>query len=93
MDSKVNKRRSRRPLDRAVSYQAVFTSVEGEKVLNDLMKEHHIMGSTFCKDPYDSAFKEGERAVVLRILSILKINVEELAKRIDKALKDEEAYN
>jgi hypothetical protein len=79
----------RKPVNRAVSYQATFTSVEGEKVLLDLMKNHHMMGSTFCKDPYDSAFREGERAVVLRILSILKINVEELAKKIDTALKDE----
>lgn len=90
---KVNKRRSRRPVDRAISYQAVFSSSEGEKVLHDLMRTHHMTASTFCKDPYDSAFKEGERAVVLRILSLLKIDVDQLAKRIDMALKEEEAYN
>jgi hypothetical protein len=90
---KENKRRSRRPVDRAISYQAVFSSAEGEKVLHDLMRQHHMLGSTFCKDPYDSAFKEGERAVVLRILQLLKLDVEKLAKRIDTALKEEEAYN
>jgi hypothetical protein len=87
-----SKRHSRKPVDRAVSYQATFNSLEGQKVLLDMMKEHHMLSSSFCKDPYDSAFKEGERAVVLRILSILKVNVDDLAKKIEASLKHEESY-
>lgn len=88
-----HKKRSRKPIDNIIAYQAFFSSQDGEKVLFDLMKNHHMMGSTFCKDPYDSAFKEGERAVVLRILSLLKMDVEILAKRIEAGLKNDETYN
>lgn len=87
-----NKRRNRKPVDQAISYQATFSSAEGEKVLFDLMRTHHIVGTTFSKDPYEMALKEGERNVVLRIISILKIDVDKLAKKIDDGLKHEESY-
>lgn len=94
MDNKqANKKRARRPVDRAISYQSTFSTKEGEAVIFDLMREHHMIGSSFCKDPYESAFREGERAVVLRILSIMKVNVQDLAKKIEEGLKQEESYN
>jgi hypothetical protein len=87
------RKRSRKPVDRAISYQAIFSSKDGEKVLYDLMKEHHMIGSTFTKDPHEMSFREGERNVVLRIMHILKIDVDALAKRIEEGLKQEESYN
>lgn len=87
------KRRARKSVDNVISYQAVFSSTEGEKVLFDMMKTHHMLGSTFCKDPYDSAFREGERAVVLRILTLLKTDVDRLAKNIEDGLRRDESYN
>ena len=90
---KVTKKRSRKPVDRALSYQALFSSDDGQKVLWDLMHNHHMIGSTFSKDPYEMALKEGERNVVLRILQILKIDVATLAKRIEEGLKQESEYN
>lgn len=85
-------KRPRKVVDQAISYQAVFSSAEGEKVLFDLMRTHHIIGTTFSKDPHEMALKEGERNVVLRILSIMKIDVDELAKKIESGLKHEETY-
>lgn len=93
MEVKENKRRNRKPVDRVVSYQAVFSTNEGQKVLFDLMFNHHMLNSTFVKDPIEMALKEGERNVVLRILSILKIDVKDLAKKIEDGLKHEESYN
>jgi hypothetical protein len=93
MDNKQAKKRLRKPVDRAISYQSTFATPEGQKVLFDLMKEHHMIGSSFSKDAFEMAFKEGERNVVLRILNILKINVDDLAKRIEEGLKQEESYN
>lgn len=90
---KVNKKRARKPLDRALSYQAIFSTADGQKVLWDLMSNHHVIGSTFSKDTHEMALKEGERNVVLRILQILKIDVQALAKRIEDGLKDESEYN
>jgi hypothetical protein len=81
-----NKKIARRPVNRAISYQATFSTTDGEKVLFDLMKEHYVTGSTFSKCPQEMALREGERNVVLRILTIMKINVDDLAKKIEEGL-------
>jgi hypothetical protein len=87
------KKRARKPVDRALYYQTVFNTPEGQKVLWDMMSNHHMIGSTFSKDTHEMALKEGERNVVLRIMQILKIDVASLAKRIEEGLKDESEYN
>lgn len=92
-DSNGKKKRARRPVDRAIAYQAVFSTADGHKVLWDLMSNHHVIGSTYSKDTHEMVLKEGERNVVLRILQILKINVETLAKKIEEGLKEESEYN
>jgi hypothetical protein len=85
-----SKKIARRPVNRAISYQAAFSTKDGEKVLFDLMKEHYVLGATFSKDPLEMAFREGERNVVLRILTIMKTNVEELSKKIEEGLSRQE---
>ena len=87
------KKRVRKPVDRAISYQALFATDDGQKVLWDLMSNHHMIGSTFSKDTHEMALKEGERNVILRILQILKLDVEKLATRIEEGLKEESEYN
>jgi len=87
------KKRVRRPVTQAIAYQAFFTSPDGKAILWDLMKNHNVIGSTFSKDTHEMALKEGERNVVLRILQILKIDVEELARRIDEGLKEDSSNN
>lgn len=64
-------------------YRTVFSSAAGSRVLNDLMRTHRIMDSTFCKDPMEMALREGERNAVLRILAILKINPNTIRERIE----------
>lgn len=86
------RRKSRRVIDQTINYQSVFSGPEGEKVLFDLMRTHHVIGSSFSKDPYETAFKEGERNVILRILTIMKTDVETLKKRIEEGLKNETTY-
>ena len=54
-------------------YNSCFeVSPSGKKILEDMKKAHHFYNSTFSPDPYTTAFKEGERNVVLRILTILQ---------------------
>ncbi len=52
-------------------YMATFNTKEGEVVLEDLTQAYYHR-SSFTKDPYETAFKEGQRAVVVRILNLLK---------------------
>ncbi len=57
------------------AYQDVFTTVKGKRILQDLMKNHFMLDSTFDPDsPNVTSFREGERNVVIRILSMLNIN-------------------
>lgn len=64
-------------------YNNVFNvSPSGRAILEDMMNAHSFHNTTFSVDPYTMAFKEGERNVVLRILTILdtyKKEVEENA--------------
>lgn len=46
-------------------------SGSGKLVMEDLVKAHHYNTSTFSSDPYLTAFREGERNVILRILTII----------------------
>ena len=52
-------------------YNVFVQSDTGRQVLKDLQAAHHFFDSTFSPDPYTTALKEGERNVVLRILTII----------------------
>jgi hypothetical protein len=52
-------------------YKTTFSTKEGEKVLADLESAYYHR-SSFSKDPYETAFNEGSRAVVVRILNLIK---------------------
>jgi len=66
-------------------YKHIFDSVAGKKVLNDLMRNFHIMGSGFDKDPYMHAFRAGEQNVVKYILMKMKQDTNAMLKRLDSA--------
>lgn len=65
------------------AYKNVFNSPEGRVVLQDLMKVHHMKGSSFDPNPTVAAFKEGERNVILRILTRINIDINELQTRLE----------
>lgn len=75
---------AKRQIAKVTDYKMVFGTPHGSRVLMDMMKTHGILQSSFDKDPYLTAFKEGERNAVLRILTVLKINVEDIKKRIEE---------
>jgi len=77
---------------RLANYQAVFNSPTGQEVLNDLMKVHYIMTPTISTESLTMAHREGERNVVLRILTILNMNLTQLRERIkeDAKIRDDE---
>lgn len=53
------------------AYQLVFNSEDGQKVLDDLKRRFHIHGTVFSTEPTDTAYREGQRTVVLFIQSML----------------------
>lgn len=55
-----------------LQYKAVFSGEAGERVLGDLCRRFHILGSTFSlRNTNESFLKEGERNAVLYILSMV----------------------
>jgi hypothetical protein len=51
-------------------YKQCFSSPAGEQVLKDLESAYGNRLS-YSKDPYDTAFKEGQRSLLLRIKSMI----------------------
>ena len=57
-----------------IDYLTTFTTPEGERDLADLTSAYYHR-SSFSNDPYETAFKEGQRAVIVRILNLLKEDI------------------
>ena len=51
-------------------YETTFSTKEGERVLADLESAYYNRIS-FSKDPYETAFNEGNRAVIVRIKNLI----------------------
>jgi len=60
------------PEDTKELYKEVFTSVQGERILEDLGVRFCEHSSTFSVDPNETAYREGQRTVVLFIKSMLR---------------------
>lgn len=56
---------------RIKDYHATFSSSSGKRVLED-MKKAYGDGSSFDKNPYQTAFNEGQRSVYLSILFLIE---------------------
>jgi len=61
-----------RPEDTVELYKLVFDSEDGDKVLHDLGLRFCEQSSTFSNDPCETAYREGQRTVVLFIRSMLR---------------------
>jgi len=53
------------------SYRIALGSGEGEVVVKDMEQRFHIHSPTFSADPYETAFREGQRSVVLFLKNML----------------------
>lgn len=65
------KAQKKKPATPEQYYNVFVQSPSGREVLGDMMKAHHIMSPVFEADPYHTAFRDGERNAVLRILTII----------------------
>ena len=92
----------RRALAGYKQYRDIFSSAVGKKILYDLMRQFFVLSPTFkpkflrtlsgdhtiqC-DPYETAYREGQRNVVLYILTKMKTDITKMEKLIEGAEKD-----
>jgi len=66
------------------AYAFIFGETDGDTVLDDLENRFHCHSPTFSADPYETAFREGQRSVVLFIKSMM-----ETYKLPDEVMNDE----
>lgn len=53
------------------TFKRAFETDDGEKVLAYLESRFHLTTSTFSSDPTETAYREGQRTVVLLIKNML----------------------
>lgn len=88
MASKTNQADKQRQV--ITDYKTVFGTDQGRRVLYDMMKTHHIVSPSHVKGNTDeTSYNEGQRMVVLRILTLLKYNID----KFDQAIKQGEQEN
>jgi hypothetical protein len=58
--------------DLRAAYKTMLNTKDGQIVLEDLQARYHIKGTTFSSDPNETAYREGQRTVVLFLLSMLQ---------------------
>lgn len=75
-----NFNKKRKLMDSA--YKRVFSTHEGQLILQDLIEQHGVLHSVFDQNPSVMALREGERNVVLRILSLIDCSSSEILKKI-----------
>lgn len=54
------------------AYKVVLNSTDGSRILKDLEARFHIDGTTFSDNSNETAYREGQRTVVLFMKSMLK---------------------
>lgn len=65
------------------SYKAVFDSPDGQRVMKHLCKHFNVTNPKFSTDPYLTAFKEGQRHVVMSILKYVNKDQSVLINQIE----------
>ena len=82
-------RSSTKARDLVHKYKQTFSSPAGKEVLKDLMKLCHFVNTDCDMDPYVVSFKNGERSVLMRILSAVDMDLDLLRKMTDDIYQGE----
>lgn len=60
------------PQDLRAAYRALFNTDDGQVVLEDLQIRFHVHRPVFSTEANETAFRDGQRSVVLMIQGFLK---------------------
>lgn len=72
-----------------MDYRKVFKSPEGERVMKDLWRQFHGMAVTYFRgDSHETAFREGQRNVILFLMNELNFDYEAYEQRLQANLKE-----
>lgn len=60
------------PEDLRAAYKFILESNDGEVIMEDLQMRFHIHAPVFSTDPHETAFRDGQRSVILFMQNMLK---------------------
>ena len=60
------------PDDLRAAYKFILESNDGEAIMEDMELRFHMRTPVFSNDPYETAFRDGQRSVVLFMQNMLK---------------------
>ena len=60
------------PEDLRAAYKFILESNDGEVIMEDLELRFHIRSPVFSNDPYETAYRDGQRSVILFMQNMLK---------------------
>ena len=69
--------------EKRTRFKEVFSGEEGQDVIATLANAHFVFRTSHAKDPYTSAWQEGQRTVVMEIINLVGADLEAIRKRID----------
>lgn len=72
------------PIELRDCYRRLLNTEDGERILDDLGRRFHIDQSTYSTEPTDTAYREGQRTVVLFIKSMLREWDKQLEEQINE---------
>ncbi len=84
-EKRIHSKRERKYIAKITDYQKAFGTPEGKRVLLDLINHTGFLNGSMKKDPMELAHMQGERSVVLKIMSHLKTDIHELYRRMEDA--------
>lgn len=86
-------RKSKKSVDLAIAYKQAFGSEHGQMVLNDILSVGHVFHTSYDpKSQYETAFREGERNMALRILAFVEQDIEKLRQMLKQREQEEMAH-
>lgn len=65
-------------------FKDCFDTEHGKEVLIKLVQDYHVFKTSPTPDPYLSAWQEGQRSVVLKILELVDTDLRVLRTRFDQ---------
>lgn len=69
-------------------YQRVFSTPEGQKVLQDLANNFHVFGIAKGDNSHDTYFRDGQRSVIMHILAYLSMDLNKFRGLMKQTMGD-----
>lgn len=85
-------RKEQKVVDNIIDYKSVFCNEKGMQVLWDLMKTSGYTSSNFDPNPYQTAYNEGLRSMVIRIITLIGMDVMQIEAEMKKQREKDKIY-